>query len=1241
MTGGGMRFRVLGGLEWLSHGGSLRIGRRRERLLLGLLLLDIGRVVPAHRLIDLLWDEGHPPTSARGSLQVHVSRLRGRFLEEGAEQHGFALLKGSDGYMVDGDPCAVDLHRFRTSLQRAERTDSHAERLRVLELALADWGGPVLAGTASDGLVRRLGTGFDESYLSAITQRAEARLALGQRELVLEELARATAEHPLHERLAMLRMIALYRADHRGEALEVYSETRARLAEDLGLDPGADLRRVQNMILHADPRLLDDAVVPGTERGRAPAGRRPGAVHGLRHDRDLWPEPEWPESDRPVSATRPRPDPRPESEQPPDPGRTSPAARAGAGTGTATDRGAQGGGTSGARDTLLSVSASPKGVPGPVPGRPEAESVQRQSRTGAFIGRAQELEQLTALAAEARGGSGVLMIVGPAGSGKTALALQWCRGSEDAFGDGQLFLDLRGHSHETPMKPGEALSGLLRALGVPYQDIPRDPADMAELYQRTLADRRVLIVLDNAESADQVRQLLPYDSGCLALVTSRNRLGSLIVSHGASMLPLRPLASGDAEDLVRSVVGARRSLAEPEALADLVAICGRSPLSLRIAAANLALHPDSRIADHVRELRSGNPLESLTVAGDPDSAVRRAFELSYRRLEPEERDAFRTLGLLPGPATTVAAVAALLGRSVASAVHVLDRLFAEHLVERVGQDRLRLHDLIWWYARLLADAAEPAPAHRDARRRLLSWYADSADDAARCLYPQILRLDVEPVDAQARPARFDDPQVAADWFDAEHTHLVRLIVTESEAQQQAGQPAGAEPRPEERAGEPAGERAGTRAEGQRPEGGADGAGAASGARSAPVSCTTSGPGPVSPPGPENGTGGEPNPTVWILADTLRGYYWLRHNTDNWTTVASVALRAAHHAGDFRGQAAAHQSLGLVSFTMGDLERSRSHFQQAIQLARRAGWGACESVALSNLGGVSSDLGLLSEAAEYYDRAIRLDRRLRRTPSQTLLGLGEVLHGMGRLREAERLCRRALALSHQLSAPDSISQVSCTLATISLDLGELVEAQDLATTARRGFEAIGNLAGEAQVHSVIAMIGAEAGDGHGALRAALSACRLSRRSGRPHLGLDAMIAMGHARYQLGQYERAFEHFRIARRTAEEIGHLKGRIMALLGLGVCAVRGRRPLEGLCYAADALTLAQESQLRLQEGRSQAVIALAQAACGDPEAAERAGRLAEDIYADTGYRPLHSPFGRPMEGLHPADGYVELSLP
>ncbi|MER5772093.1 BTAD domain-containing putative transcriptional regulator [Streptomyces sp. NPDC001985] len=1105
-----MRFRILGGLEWHRQGVSLKIGRRRERLLLGLLLLDIGRVVPSNRLIDLLWDESEPPTSARGSLQVHVSRLRGRFMEAEAERHGFVLNRASDGYLVEGDPLAVDLHRFRSLVQRAERSEDAGERLGLMERALGDWGGPVLAGTASDGLVRRLGTGFDELYLSAITQRAEARLALGERGLVLEELARATAEHPHHERLAMLRMIALYRADHRGEALEVYNETRTRLAEDLGLDPGADLRGVHGRILRADTSLLDPDTVPGQDRGTAA---------------------ERTENQGPPARGRPPGD-HPSAHSPP---------------GGEPDRGDS------ARPSHPGTDTSP-----------EAESVQRLSRTGAFIGRAHELGQLTGLAAGARGGSGVVMIVGPAGSGKTALALQWCRGAEEAFPDGQLFLDLRGHSDERPMSPKEALSGMLRALGTPYQDIPCESHEMTELYQRTLAGRRVLIVLDNAESADQVRQLLPYEDGCLALVTSRNRLGALIVSHGAAMLPLRPLASDEAEELVRRVVGEDRAAAEPEALAELVTICGRTPLALRIAAANLALRPDFRIADHVRDLRSGNPLESLAVAGDPDSAVRRAFELSYRRLDPEAAAAFRMLGLLPGPTTTVPAVAALLGRGPESASPLLDRLFAEHLVERHDQERLRLHDLIWWYARLLVDAEKSTATHREGRRRLLHWYAVSADSAARCLYPQILRLDVDELGPYACQASFTEPQQAAAWFDAEHVDLVRLIEAEA----------------------------------------------------------------------ETGTEGDACPAVWILADALRGYFWLRRNAETWIAVATLALRAAHQGGDVRGQAAAHQSLGLATFTKGDLELSRSHFEQAIELARRAGWGVCESVALSNLAGVSADLGLLSQAAEYYDQSITINRRLRRTPHQPLQGLSEVLYGMGRLREAERLCRRALAISRKLSAPDSIARISTTLALISVDLGELETAHELATASRKGFQAIGNLAGEAEAVCALAMIAAEGGDGPAALRSALGAVRLGRTAGRPRLKLEAMLAMGHARYQLGRYERAYEHFRIARRIAEEIGYLKGRTMALLGLGVCAARFGRPLEALCHAGAALALAQESQLRLLEGQAQTVVALAQAYRGDMVAAGRAARQAEAIHMATGYRPVHSPFGAPVAGPDPVEG-------
>ncbi|WP_078490991.1 AfsR/SARP family transcriptional regulator [Streptomyces scopuliridis] len=1042
-----MRFRILGHLEWLREGVSLPIGRRRERLLLGLLLLDIGRTVSANRLIELLWDEGPPPSSARGSLQAHVSRLRGRLNEESAEEYGFVLSKASGGYLLDGDPQAVDLHRFRSRLQSAERASAPAERLRLLGLALPEWGGPVLAGVASEGLSRRLGTGFDELRLSAAVQRAEARLALGQHGLALEELAHVMAEHPHHERLAVLRMIALYRSDRRGEALQVYNETRARLAEELGLDPGVDLKRVQGMILHADPALLKDLQLQGV-------GRRPGAEAG--------PEP--------------------------------PAAR----------------------DTAARWKAV-----NPEAGAACAQSVRRHPRTGVYIGRERELEELTALAAQAGSRSGLVTVVGAAGTGKTALALQWSRRAEADFPDGQLFVDLRGHSEGDPLTPKEALTTLLSSLGTAYQDIPHREAELAELYQRALVGRRVLVVLDNAESADQVSGLVPYGLGCLALVTSRSRLGGLIVRHGASTLRLGPLATAEAEELLRSIIGAVRAGSEPQALADLVKVCGGNPLALRIVAANLAVNPDCRLADYAGALRSGNPLEHLSVAGDPGSAVRRAFELTRQRLDPETAEAFRMLGLLPGPATTVAAVAALLGRSVRATQALLDRLYSIHLVESIMRERVRLPDLIWWYARFLADEEQPAQVRREGRRRLLRWYLGAADAAARCLHPQFPRLELPGPGEPPPSPRFDNRKDAAAWFDAERTELVKLI-------QSIDADAGAD--------------------------------------------------------------SEPDPVDRLLASTLRGYFWLRRDTESWMAVDTIARRAAERAGDAPGQAVE----------------------------------AGEAAALSDLAGLSTDLGGLEQAAGDFDEAIALNNAIRRVncQAQPLSGRGEVLYAMGRLREAGIFCRRALALSRRIGAPHSIARVGNTLAAISSDLGEQREAVKLAEESLQGYRAVGNLAGEAESLSGLALIAARGGDGRGALRFGLAASRVSRKAGRPRMKLDAMIAMGHARFELRSYERALAHFDRARPAAYEMGYLRGLVMALLGSGVCALRMNRPGEALRHSGEALALARSSLLLLHEGQAYVVKAMAHRADGDQAAARRAGQRALEIYARTGFRPVCSPF-------------------
>lgn len=252
-----MQFRLSGRIEWLVDGDPVPIGRRRERVLLALLLLDTGRLVRTDRLIELLWDGDEPPASARSCLQVHLSRLRSRLKDVGTARHGFTLSASGAGYTLHGDPHAVDVHRVRALWQRAERSETAEECVTLLDRALAEWRGPLLGDSVSDQLARRVGAGLNEMLRSATTLRAEARLALGRTAAASEELAGMIAAHPYDERVATLRMVALSLSGRRGEALCVYHEMRHRLASELGLEPGHELRRAQEMVLRADPALHD------------------------------------------------------------------------------------------------------------------------------------------------------------------------------------------------------------------------------------------------------------------------------------------------------------------------------------------------------------------------------------------------------------------------------------------------------------------------------------------------------------------------------------------------------------------------------------------------------------------------------------------------------------------------------------------------------------------------------------------------------------------------------------------------------------------------------------------------------------------------------------------------------------------------------------------------------------------------------------------------------------------------
>jgi hypothetical protein len=251
-------------------------------------------------------------------------------------------------------------------------------------------------------------------------------------------------------------------------------------------------------------------------------------------------------------------------------------------------------------------------------------------------------------------------------------------------------VNLRGYATTRPMRGIDALAGFLHALGVPAEQVPLDLEEAAGLYRTLMADKRMLVVLDNARSADQIRPLLPGSPGCLVLVTSRDRLGGLLAMDGARRLTLDVLPLEEAVGLLTRLLGPQRVAAEPQAVEELTEVCGRLPLALRIAAANLADQPSQSIAGYLARLRRGDRLAELAVDDDPQAAVRTAFDCSYAALEPDAQRLFRLLGLVPGPEFTGPAAAALAGISAGQTGRLLDRLAGAHLLDPADAGPVRL-----------------------------------------------------------------------------------------------------------------------------------------------------------------------------------------------------------------------------------------------------------------------------------------------------------------------------------------------------------------------------------------------------------------------------------------------------------------------------------------------------------------------------------------------------------------------
>ncbi|WP_322746673.1 ATP-binding protein [Saccharothrix syringae] len=554
---------------------------------------------------------------------------------------------------------------------RQSHNEDHDERdLVLVDEALSLWRGPALSG-ADGAWAEAMRRSLERERWTALLHRNDVALRLGHHEALVAEVAVLVDENPLDERLAGQFVLALYRCGRQADALRHYQVVQRRLAEELGVDPGPQLRELHQRILTTDPTLTP----PGTDATTA-AGRPPA-------------------------------------------------------------------------------------VPRQLPAPPRC-----------FTGRAEHLADLDAALGH-RGTAVISAIGGAGGIGKTWLALTWAYRHLDRFPDGQLFVDLRGFSPEgTPTDPAVAVRGFLDALGVAPDRIPVDPESRSALYRSLVSGKRMLIVLDNAATTDQVVPLLPGGDSCTVLVTSRHRLHGLTARHGAHPLSLGVLTDAESRALLIATLGPDHVANDDHATAELIALCGGFPLALGLVAARTQFSPP--LSEVVAELRESG-LDALD-ADDPTASLPTVLSWSLRHLTERQRTAFALLGIAPGPDIGLPAATNLTGLPERETRAVLRALADSALIDPHPGGRYALHDLVRAYAATLAQSL-PEPARVSALQRVVDFYLHTAHTADRLLAPHRTPLQLDPRAPGTHIDPLPDRPAAMAWFDNEHANLLAALHT--------------------------------------------------------------------------------------------------------------------------------------------------------------------------------------------------------------------------------------------------------------------------------------------------------------------------------------------------------------------------------------------------------------------------------------------------------------------------------
>ena len=771
-----------------------------------------------------------------------------------------------------------------------------------------------------------------------------------------------------------------------------------------------------------------------------------------------------------------------------------------------------------------------------------------------FTGRESELKWLDEMVQQsAPDGVPITIVTGTAGVGKTALAVHWSHKIANRFPDAQLYVNLRGYDPGEPIQPIRALGGFLAALGIPADRIPVETDEAASLYRSMLSGRNVLVVLDNAGSADQVRPLLPGSSCCLVLVTSRDRLAGLVAREGARTLSLDVMPSDEAVDLLARVLGPERICAELPATVELAAACGRLPLALRISAANLADQPHRSIAEHRDELMAGDRLAALEIDGDAQTAVGAAFDQSYATLSDDSRRTFRRLGLVPGADFTAEVAAALLDVPGPAATRLMSRLADAHLVERTGPGRFTFHDLFRDYARSRAAEEESEQDRAASVARLYDYYLHQADAAARRLYPTILRL---PVPGGPR-GEFADHEAAFGWLTGDCQNIISAALQAEER----GMP----------------QMAWLLADATR------------------VFFWL-----------------RRDAVAWPMmavaaAATARAHGNLRERTIGQFSLGVAHMCAARYrqaaeayvealpltqeSGWVEAEAACLANLGTLWLELGENARAGADYRRAEELYRQLELPAQQALHLSSLASVEMRAGRLDQAASYMAASDDLFGRVD-APAIHVVALVagcDLERQRGRYGVATAYANRVVEMAEQVGRTDAKAGALSQLALVSLAIGRPTDALQQAQTAIELGAHVSDRGLEAELLNVLGHVDTGLGRYEPAIGQFLSALAVTREPGIRYPEIDALLGLAVAYHQLARMDAALSHVRTALDASVELGYrvLEGRARTaladlLVGIGDpgAAAEAHRALElhrdtGFRYG-EAQTLALLSELR-----------------------------------------------------------------